>query len=108
MGDVSIVFCTDAYLLTINQDHLNHDYYTDIITFDYCEGTTISGELYISIDRVKDNAQTHNQLFTNELSRVLVHGVLHLLGHLDKTNAEQKQMRFLENKWIETLNESNV
>ncbi|MDC1486283.1 rRNA maturation RNase YbeY [Flavobacteriales bacterium] len=108
VGDVSIVFCTDAYLLTINQDHLKHDYYTDIITFDYCEGPSVSGELYISIDRVKDNAKTHKQLFNNELNRVIVHGVLHLLGYMDKSKAEQTQMTHLENKWLTTFNTLNA
>ena len=104
IGDVSIVFCSDSYLLTINQDHLQHDYYTDIITFDYCEGPIVNGELYISIDRVKDNAKTHKQLFYNELHRVIVHGVLHLVGHKDKTPADQSTMRQLEDRWLESLN----
>lgn len=108
VGDVSIVFCTDAYLLTINRDHLKHDYYTDIITFDYCEGPSVSGELYISIDRVKDNANTHKQLFKNELKRVVVHGVLHLLGYMDKSKADQTQMTHLENKWLTTFNTLNA
>lgn len=104
IGDVSIVFCSDSYLLTINQDHLQHDYYTDIITFDYCEGPIVNGELYISIDRVKENAKTHKQLFYNELHRVIVHGVLHLVGHKDKTPADQSTMRQLEDRWLESLN----
>ena len=108
VGEVSVVFCSDAYLLTINQDHLNHDYYTDIITFDYCEGPLVSGELYISVDRVKDNAKTHKELFDKELRRVIVHGVLHLLGYLDKSKAEQKQMTHLENKWLTTFNILNA
>ncbi len=103
VGDISIVFCTDAYLLTINQDHLNHDYYTDIITFDYCESSVVHGELYISIDRVKDNSKTHKQLIYNELMRVVVHGVLHLLGHKDKTTADEANMRKLEDHWLQAL-----
>lgn len=104
VGTVSLVFCSDAYLLTINQDHLNHDYYTDIITFDYCDGASVSGELYISVDRVKDNAKTHNELFNNELNRVMVHGILHLLGYMDKSKADQTEMTHLENTWLKSFN----
>ncbi|MDG2209012.1 MAG: rRNA maturation RNase YbeY [Flavobacteriales bacterium] len=102
LGDLSIVFCTDPYLLEINRTHLQHDYFTDIITFDYCTPGMISGELFISIDRVKDNAKTHHALFLCELKRVMVHGVLHLLGLKDKTESEEKQMRKAEDRWIST------
>ena len=104
LGDVSIVFCSDSYLLTINQNHLQHDYYTDIITFDYCEGSVINGELYISIERVQENAKALNQLFYNELMRVIVHGVLHLVGHKDKTKDDETKMRRLEDHWLEHRN----
>lgn len=80
----------------MNQDFLQHDYYTDIITFDYSEGDKISGDLIISIDRVQDNAKQLNLSFDDELSRVMIHGVLHLLGFGDKTTEEEKKMRGLE------------
>lgn len=104
LGGLSIVFCSDAYLLKINQDYLEHDYYTDIITFDYSENQEVHGELYISVDRVKDNSKSHNSLFFNELCRVMVHGVLHLLGYKDKTDKEKITMRALEDSWLNSLN----
>ena len=94
------MFCSDDYLLEVNKTHLQHDYYTDIITFDYCEGDEISGDLMLSIDRIKDNAKQHNQVFFIELLRVIIHGHLHLVGHKDKTVAEQKTMRTQEDCWI--------
>ena len=99
-GDIVLIFCSDEYLLEINKKHLNHNYYTDIITFDYCVENIVSGDLYISIDRVKENAKTFNDSFINELSRVVIHGVLHLCGYNDKTEADQKNMRNLENKYL--------
>ena len=99
-GDIVLIFCSDEYLLEINKKHLNHDYYTDIITFDYCVEKIVSGDLYISIDRIKENAKTFNESFINELTRVVIHGVLHLCGYNDKTEADQKIMRNLENKYL--------
>ena len=99
-GDIVLIFCSDEYLLEINKKHLNHDYYTDIITFDYCVDKIVSGDLYISIDRIKGNATTFNESFINELTRVVIHGVLHLCGYNDKTEADQKIMRNLENKYL--------
>ena len=99
-GEIVIIFCSDEYILEINKKHLNHDYYTDIITFDYCVENIISGDLYISIDRVKENAKTFNDSFLNELTRVVIHGVLHLCGYSDKTEVDQKNMRNLENKYL--------
>jgi rRNA maturation RNase YbeY len=93
LGEVSIVFCSDEYLLEMNREHLNHDYYTDIITFDYCEGSLISGDLFISIERVADNASTLNEMFHVELLRVIAHGTLHLLGFKDKSEIEEAEMR---------------
>ncbi len=92
MGDMSIVFCSDDYLLEMNKEHLNHNYYTDIITFDYVENKILSGDIFISIDRVKMNAQEYEVTFENELYRVIIHGVLHLLGFKDKTEEEQEVM----------------
>ena len=95
-----MVFCSDDYLLEVNKTHLQHDYYTDIITFDYCEADEISGDLMLSIDRIKDNAKQHKQLFFRELLRIIIHGHLHLVGHKDKTEAEQRTMRTQEDRWI--------
>ena len=100
IGNVGVVLCSDDYLLEVNKAHLQHDYYTDIITFDYCEADEISGDLMLSIDRIKDNAKHHNQLFFKELLRVIIHGHLHLVGYRDKTDAEQKSMRTQEDDWI--------
>ena len=97
IGELNIVFCSDAYLLDINKKHLNHDYYTDIITFDLSETKgIIQSEIYISIDRVKDNAKSLNISFSRELHRVIFHGLLHLMGYKDKTTAAQKIMRKAE------------
>ncbi len=100
-GDVAIVFCADDYLLEMNRQFLDHDYYTDIITFDYCEENIVSGDLFISIDRVKDNAQVLGEPYESELKRVCVHGVLHLCGYKDKTLKDEKKMRELENFYLE-------
>jgi len=95
------VFCSDAYLLNINKQFLNHDYYTDIISFDLSEvkGRLI-GDIYISIDRVKENAKTHHNLYTQELLRVIFHGALHFCGYKDKKPADAKLMRSMEDKWL--------
>ncbi|GDX43458.1 endoribonuclease YbeY [Bacteroidota bacterium] len=94
---LNIVFCSDAYLLNINQQHLSHDYYTDIISFDLSEKRGIlQAEIYISIDRVKDNAKTLGTPFYQELHRVIFHGLLHLLGYKDKQASDQKKMRKAE------------
>jgi len=101
---VNVIFCDDEYLLAINQQHLQHDYYTDIITFDLThpsDQSNLEGELYISIERVKDNAKTSNQLLQTELLRVVFHGFLHLLGYKDKSPKDISQMRAKENEWIE-------
>jgi probable rRNA maturation factor len=93
LGDITLVFCSDDYLLEINQQHLSHDYYTDIITFDYCFEDVVSGDLFISVDRVKENAKEFNYSFEHELHRVSIHGVLHLCGYKDKGEADEKLMR---------------
>lgn len=102
-GTISFNFCSDEYLLSVNQEHLNHDYYTDIITFDFCQGNIISGDIYISIDRVKDNAKTMGKTIQNELHRVIIHGVLHLCGYKDKKPADSKQMRAKEDYYLSLL-----
>lgn len=96
VGEISYIFCSDAYLLDVNKQYLNHDYYTDIITFDYCEGQVVSGDLFISIQRVKEYASENSIDFQNELQRVVIHGVLHLLGHKDKKKEDAANMRKLE------------
>lgn len=95
---LNIIFCDDEYLLSINKGFLAHDYYTDIITFDLSESTAdpIQGELYISTERVKDNAITHHQSYKKELHRVIFHGLLHLLGFKDKTSADSLKMKEME------------
>ena len=97
LGDISLVFCSDEYLLEMNKKHLNHDYYTDIITFDYTEEGTVSGDLFISVDRVRENASDNKVMFHVELNRVVGHGVLHLLGYKDKSEGDQEEMTLKEN-----------
>ena len=97
-GEICVVSCSDDYLLGVNVEHLNHDYYTDIITFDYSEGGVVSGDLLISFDRVRENAKDAGVSFQEELRRVIIHGCLHLVGYGDKTDAEAIQMREEENK----------
>lgn len=96
VGDVNYLFCDDAYLIEVNRSYLDHDTYTDIITFDYVEGDRISGDILISVERVKENAATFHATFEQELHRVIIHGVLHLLGQGDKSEAEAKVMRSRE------------
>lgn len=100
IGEISIIFVSDSYLLEMNQKYLNHDYYTDIITFDYCEMNIVSGDLFISVDRVHENAETFNVDVLTELHRVMIHGLLHLCGYKDKTVEEERMMRELENKYL--------
>lgn len=104
VGEINCIFCSDDYLLQMNQQYLQHDYYTDIITFDYCEGTLVSGDLFISVDRVKDNAELTQQTFENELHRVIIHGVLHLLGYSDKESEAALLMRQKEDHYLSLLN----
>lgn len=92
-GDILYVFCSDEELLKINQEFLNHDTYTDIISFDYTMGKLISGEIYISIDRVQENAIAFGVPFEEELHRVMIHGILHFCGYKDSTESEQQIMR---------------
>ena len=93
IGDISIIFCSDNCILDINQRYLQHDYFTDIITFDYCEGDKLSGDLFISIDSVKENAMEYGSEFSDELNRVIVHGILHLIGYDDHTEEDIAMMR---------------
>ena len=100
VGNINYIFCDDEYLLKVNQDFLNHDYYTDIITFDYVKGKTISGDIFISLPRISENASTLSSSFEKELLRVLAHGVLHLCGYKDKSDEEEKEMRAKEDFYI--------
>ena len=100
LGAISIIFCSDKYLLDINKKYLNHEYFTDIITFDYCEGDLISGDLFISIDSVKDNSDYYKSCFEDELNRVIVHGVLHLIGYDDHTESDVAVMRSKEDFYL--------
>lgn len=100
-GEISIVLCSDDYLLEINRQHLNHDYYTDIITFQYSDNQSVSGDLLISIDRVKENAERFKASTKDELHRVIIHGVLHLCGYKDKKKKDQQQMRLRENHYLQ-------
>ena len=97
-GDVSYILCDDAKILEINQTYLHHDFYTDIITFDYSEGDRISGDIFISIDTVRSNAEKYGTNFDDELHRVIIHGILHLCGLKDKSEADSKKMREAEDK----------
>ena len=103
-GDINIVLCSDNYLLKMNQQYLEHNHYTDIITFNYVEGRTISGDLFISFDRIKDNAESYKTEIKNELFRVIFHGILHLVGYNDKTKDEKKVMREKEDYYLEKMN----
>ena len=102
-GDIAVIFCSDEYLLNINQEYLNHNYYTDIITFDYSNESIKSGDLFISLDRVSDNAKQFGVSFDKELARVIIHGVLHLMGYKDSNEDEKNNMRGLENKYLKLL-----
>ena len=100
LGQISIIFCSDNYILDINMKYLQHDYFTDIITFDYCKGDKLSGDLFISIDSVRENARLYDVDFQEELYRVIVHGLLHLIGYDDHTKAQKAQMRAKEDYYL--------
>ena len=100
IGAVNIIFCSDNYILDVNMRYLQHDYFTDIITFDYCEGNILSGDLFISVDSVRENAVLYGAEFEEELNRVMVHGLLHLIGYDDHTEEEQKTMREKEDYYL--------
>ena len=103
MGDVHYIFCTDDRILEVNNQYLAHDYYTDIITFDYSENEVISGDLFISLDTVKSNSKQFGTAYMEELHRVMIHGVLHLCGLKDSTEEEAKNMREAEDKALSLL-----
>ena len=100
IGDINVIFCSDDYILDVNLKYLNHDYYTDIITFDYCEGNLLSGDLFVSIDSVRENSEYYKTEFAEELNRVIVHGLLHLIGYDDHTEDDIAVMRSKEDYYL--------
>lgn len=99
-GDLNFIFCSDRYLLKINQQFLKHDDYTDIITFDYVEGDEVSGDIFISVERISENAEIYQVSFQSELERVMIHGILHLLGYKDKDIEHKIEMTKKENYYL--------
>ena len=100
IGYMSIIFCSDNYVIDINQKYHQHDYFTDIITFDYCEGDRLSGDLFISVDSVRENSVEFGTEFKDELNRVIIHGLLHLVGYDDHTEKDIKLMRSKDNYYL--------
>ena len=103
LGDIGIIFCDDDYLHKINLEFLKHDTYTDVVTFDYCVGDELIGEIYISTERVEENAKTFNQAFEIEILRVIIHGLLHLCGYTDTSEEESRIMRDKENHYLSLI-----
>lgn len=103
VGEVAYVFCNDDKILEVNRQYLKHDYFTDIITFDYCEGDMLSGDLFISLDTVRTNAELFHKTYDDELHRVIIHGILHLVGINDKGPGEREIMEAAENKSLDLL-----
>lgn len=101
VGEIAYIFCSDEKILEVNRQYLQHDYYTDIITFDYCEGKKLSGDLFISLDTVRTNAELFDAPYETELYRVIIHGILHLCGINDKGPGEREIMEAAENKALE-------
>ena len=104
VGEINYIFCNDSYLNKINQEFLNHDTFTDIISFDYTLGKEVGGDIFISIERVLENAEKFNEVFETELHRVMIHGILHFMGYKDKTKKEKTLMRTKEDEKIFILN----
>ena len=100
VGQINIIFCSDNYILDVNQQYLQHDYFTDIITFDYCEGDRLSGDLFISVDTVRENSLEYGTEFNDELNRVMVHGLLHLIGYDDHSEEDTAIMRKKEDYYL--------
>lgn len=103
-GELNFIFCDDEYLHKLNVEFLNHDTFTDVISFDNTLGKLISGDIFISVERVRENAKEYNATFEDELHRVMIHGVLHFLGFKDKSSEDEKIMRNQENNALSTLN----
>lgn len=102
--EVNYIFCSDKYLLDLNIKYLSHDYFTDVISFDYSEDNVISGDIFISIDRIKENAEKYKVTFQNELMRIMIHGLLHLLAYDDKTPAQKTAMTAKEDEYLKLFN----
>lgn len=103
VGEIAYIFCSDEYIIDVNRKFLNHDYYTDVITFDYSEGKKISGDIFISLDTVRTNAEAFNQDYYNELERIIIHGILHLCGFKDKEPNDKEEMTYQEDEAIKLL-----
>ncbi len=103
IGEIAYIFCDDERILDVNRQYLQHDYYTDIITFDYCEGDTLNGDIFISLDTVTSNAKEFGATLDNELHRILIHGILHLCGQADKTPEARAEMTRKENDALAML-----
>ena len=103
IGEIAYIFCDDAKILEVNKTYLQHDYFTDIITFDYCEGAVLNGDIFISLDTVRTNAQEFGVTFENELHRILIHGILHLCGQEDKTPEARLEMTRKENEALQMI-----
>jgi rRNA maturation RNase YbeY len=108
LGNITYIFCSDAEVLRINKNYLNHDYYTDIITFDYSKDDKLSGDLFISLDTVKTNSEKFKTNYDEELRRVMIHGILHLCGYDDKTKVEKNEMREKEDNALKITILSNL
>ncbi len=104
IGDIAYIFCNDDKILEVNNQYLQHNYFTDIITFDYCEGNVINGDIFISLDTVKSNAEELGIAFEDELNRILIHGILHLCGFKDKNHDDKKEMTAQEDAALSLLN----
>lgn len=100
-GNITYIFCSDEYLLNVNKQYLNHDYFTDIITFDYVKDDLISGDMFISADTIRSNAEIYGVSFENELLRVMIHGVMHLVGYDDLTDEQEAEIHKMEDKYLE-------
>jgi len=103
LGNINFIFTSDKYLLEINNKYLSHNYLTDIVTFDYCENNIVNGDIYISIETVKNNSYRFNVTYLEELRRVIIHGVLHLIGYSDSDEKEKKEMREKEDFYLALL-----
>ncbi len=101
--EINFIFCNDNYLQKINKEYLQHTDLTDVITFDHSQGKKLTGDIYISIERVKENASKFNATFKSEIARVMIHGILHLIGYNDKSKIEKKLMREMENKFLKKV-----
>ena len=104
IGDINIIFCSDNYILNVNLRYLGHDYFTDIITFDYCEGKKLSGDLFISVDSVRENAIEYGVEFEEEIHRVMVHGLLHLIGYDDHSPEDERLIHEKEDYYLKLRN----